>query len=136
MKFFIVIQLALLPCICENIDENIIKLDSIIFNTITDPKPHLWGSLRENISDLYMNLDDVYEKIKQDDEEGCRIVDTIESKGGLHLSNLNLNNTNLAESFNITEDKFEEIQQAVCGTQYIWNRIARTLNCSRTTHSV
>lgn len=127
MKLF-VIQLLLLSCICEIIEVDIIKLDSIIYKALTNPKPHLWESLRENISDLYMNLDDIYEKIKQGDEEGTRIADLIVAHGGLHIRNFDQNTTVLADSFNITEDNVDEIKQAIRGTCHIWDCITRSSN--------
>lgn len=131
MKLFI-IQLLLLSCICENIEDDILKLDSIIHEAVVDPKPPLWESLRENIGDLYMTLDDVYDKIKQSDEEGSRIVNTIVAKGGLLLSSLQQNDSVLAEVYNITEERVDEIQQAIRGTRHIWDCITRSLNFNTT----
>lgn len=128
MNSFVMLgQLFLLAsCIDEYLEDTIVKFDSLVFEAISNPKPHLGEHLLERISDLYMKLDDVFEKIKYGDEDGSEIVDRIINRGGLRIcSVVQQNNTVLEKTYNLTADKVREVQEALNGTIYVWQRIGR-----------
>lgn len=124
------LQLFLITCVCENIEDTILKLDSYIFQAVSVPKITVIDGLRDNISDLYMAIDEVYEKVQKDDVESRVVVKSIIGRGGLTVLNLVRNTTMMIQGYNLSVQAVQEIQESIGGVCYMWRKLKEKVDPS------
>uniref|UniRef100_A0A1B6LW38 Uncharacterized protein n=1 Tax=Graphocephala atropunctata TaxID=36148 RepID=A0A1B6LW38_9HEMI len=114
--------------------ETIMDLDEAMFKDVTKPDPAMKKVIMNNMLNLFLSLDQIFEKL----QEGGKIYDTlkkvveeIKAKGGLKIVGLKQDDASVMKVYDWDEDRATQLRRNLERTCEMWKNIVELVDTAK-----